>query len=307
MKEMPLNSIKTQLSILILAAAACSTGLNALAQSNDDWLVNTISPVANPIYFEDPKVDTEIRPVFLEHRLPETYHFAGGTAPLGGDVKVFAVQARLKLTDRLALIATKDGYIESTPDHTLPHTYGWGDIGVGAKYVAIDDPEHAFILTPGLTLDIPIGSTSVFQGHGAGFWNLFAATEKGWDQLHVTGNLGFFLPNNTAQQTFEAHYSAQVDYYVSPYFIPFISGNAYTVLNEANNKLLGAVNLNTEFNDLSDFGSSKAAGTTQFVPGIGFRSRLWKNVDIGFAYEYGLTHPQGIFKDRFTTDLIWRF
>ena len=29
-----------------------------------DWKTNTISPVANPMYFEDPVIRTEIRPIF---------------------------------------------------------------------------------------------------------------------------------------------------------------------------------------------------------------------------------------------------
>ena len=281
---------------------------SARAQSaTNDWKTTTISPVVNPIYFEDPMIRSEVRAVFLEHRLPGTFHFQGGTAPLGGDVQVMALQLRYALTERLALIATKDGYIASRPDHTLAHTYGWGNLAAGLKYAVIDDQENQFIVTPGFTVEVPTGNQGVFQGHGAGLWNVFTSAEKGWKNFHLTGNAGFLIPDDFSQQTAQAHYSLQFDYNVCRYFIPFVAANGYTVLSDGNNKLLGAVNLNTELNDLGDFGSTKASGRTQVMLGAGFRSKLCKNLDLGFGYEVGATAPRGIFKDRFTADLILHF
>jgi hypothetical protein len=293
----------------LFAAMASLLGLGAAhgQSASTDWKLDTISPVANPIYFEDPQIDSEVRPIFLEHRLPSTFHFAGGTAPLGGEIQIFALQLRYALTDRLALIATKDGYIASRPDHTLPHTYGWGNISAGLKYALIDDKDKQFILTPGFTLEVPIGNENVFQGRGSGLWNVFLSSEKGWDKFHFTGNLGFLIPDDFSAQTAQAHYSLQADYKVCQYFIPLVFANGYTILSDGNNKLLGAVNLNTELDDLADFGSTRGSGRTDMTAGAGFRCRLLKNLDLGFACEYGVTSPQGVFKDRFTTDLIFRF
>lgn len=293
----------TLLTVTGTVLAASSYGGEKAAS----WLDNTISPVTNPIFFEDPNITTELRPVYFNHRLPGTFEFSGGSVPLGGEIQVMAVQARLALTDKLALIATKDGYIASTPDHTLNHTYGWGDIAAGLKYAVIDNKEKSLIVTPGFTITLPTGNRSVFQGGGDGLWNLFVSAEKGFGDTHITANVGALIPNDFSDQTAQLHYSLQADYYVCQYFIPFVAANAYTVLTTGDQKLLGAVDLNKELNDLSNFGATKAAGSTQFIPGIGFRSRLTHNLDAGFAYEYGLSHPQGIFKDRFTVDLIWRF
>ncbi len=291
-------------------AAALATALAVPAAHGQasavDWKTNAISPVTNPIYFEDPRIDSEVRPIYFDHELPNTFHYSGGTLPLGGQIQVVAAQVRLALTDKLALIATKDGYIASQPDHTLPHTYGWGNITAGLKYALIDDQADQFILTPGFTLEVPTGTRGVFQSRGKGLWNLFTSAAKGYGDLHLTGNLGFLVPDDFSKQTAEAHYSVQLDYYTCQYFIPFVAANAYTVLSNSERNALG-VPLNTELYDLSDLGSTAAFGQTQVVLGLGFRSRLLKNLDFGFAYEYGATDPQGIFKDRFTTDLIIRF
>ncbi len=61
--------------------------------------------------------------------------------------------------------------------------------------------------------------------------------------------------------------------------------------------------------DLLNFGASNASQNRDFVTlALGFRSRVAEGVDIGFAYEVPLTDQNdGIMKDRFTLDLVWRF
>jgi len=289
---------------LILAAATASV---YSADNSTSWLDNTISPVANPIYFEDPNITSEIRPVYMYHMLPDTFDYAGGHVPLGGQVQVMAAQIRYAITDRLAIIATKDGYIQFQPDHTLTHRYGWGDLAAGLKYALVDDPDNQLLVTPGLTVTVPTGSTDVWQGHGSGDENVFVSAEKGFDKFHIIGNAGVIIPNDFSQNTAQLHYSLQLDYHVCQYFIPFFALNGYTILSDGNQKLLGAVPLNTEGYDLINFGSTQASGTTQLTVGGGFRTRLVKNVDVGVAYEAGVVDPVGIFDSRVTADFIWRF
>jgi hypothetical protein len=83
--------------------------------------------------------------------------------------------------------------------------------------------------------------------------------------------------------------------------------NGYTVLSEGDDQLLGTVPLNTEMYDLINFGSTDAKGDTQLTLGGGFRSRLSEKIDLGFAYEAGISDPKGIFDKRLTVDMIWRF
>lgn len=288
-----------------LVLAATTTTIHA--GDSASWLDNTISPVANPIYFEDPKITSEVRPVYMYHMLPDTFHYNGGTVPMGGQVQVMAVQLRYAINDRLAVIATKDGYIEFQPKQTLGHKYGWGDLAAGLKYAVINDTENDLIVTPGFTITVPTGSTEVYQGRGSGVWNAFVSAEKGFGNLHLTANAGVNLPNNLAEQTAQIHYSAQVDYYFCQWFIPFGAVNGYTILNNGHRSIVEGVPLNTELYDLINSGSMDAEGTTQLTVGGGFRTRLAKNVDVGVAYEAGVVHPVGIFDSRVTADFIWRF
>ena len=258
-----------------------------------DWLADTISPVNNPIFFEDPAIRTELRPIYMHHRIDD------GFITGGGDVNLYALQFRWAITDRLALIATKDGYIDLDPA-IGEGSDGWADVSLGFKYALIDDRANQFILTPGFTFDIPLGDDQVFQGNGDGELNLFVSAAKGFGNLHFTGNAGIIIPFDGDAESTVLHYSFMADYKLCNWFIPFVSMNGWTVVDDGNN-----LPLTSEGYDLINFGSTSA--DTAITLGGGFRTRITQNLDFGFGYETAVVNPKGLFDDRFTFDMIWRF
>lgn len=280
-----------KLTLMLTGAVAA----NLSAPAAESWVDHAIAPVTNPVFFETPLIQSEVRPIYALHRLDED--FLGVDA----DVTLFAAQLRWAINDRLAIIAVKDGYIELEPAGA-DGSYGWADIAAGLKYALIKDDEHQFIVTPGLTFEIPSGDDEVFQGNGDGELNLFVSAMKGWDDLHVTANIGGRIPFDSDAETTSLHYSLMVDYYTCRWFIPFVAVNAFTTLDDAN-----VLPFDSEGFDLINFGSTDAGGTTQVAVGAGFRTRLTPEIDLGFAYEWGVAPDDDIFKDRLTIDLIWRF
>ena len=73
------------------------------------------------------------------------------------------MQFRWAITDRLAFIATQDGFFNIELDNGASLD-GWMDLAAGFKYALIDDVENQFILTPGLTVHLPTGDKEVCQG-----------------------------------------------------------------------------------------------------------------------------------------------
>ena len=285
--------------VFSVAVAATTLLLNgrasaASAQAPADWKEQAISPVANPLFFESPLIQSEVRPIFVYHNISDDF--------IGGFARVYALQLRYALTERLAVIATKDGFIQLRPRVGGLRADGWADIGAGLKYALIDDKEHNFILTPGLKYELPSGNRRVFQGNGDGEFNLFVSVMKGWDKVHATASVGGRIPVNFDDETSSLQYSLQLDYHLCQWFIPFVVANGHTVLSEADGPAFGV-----EGFDLINFGASNAGGFTQVAVGTGFRSRLCKWADFGFAYEKGVTRPKGLFDDRFTVDVILRF
>jgi len=279
--------MKNRTLTALLLAAACPLVTSSSVQAQN-WKDSAISPVANPIFFESPLIESEARPIYMYHNVDDDF--------VGGFVRLYAAQLRWAVNDRLAIIATKDGFIQTRTD-ALPSEDGWADIGAGVKYALIDNLDKQFILTPGLKFELPTGNTDVFQGNGDGEFDIFVSSMKGWGKFHITGSGGVRLPIDMDEETSSLHYSLQLDYQTCKYFTPFIVANGFTTLSEGN-----AQPFDIEGDDLINFGSSEAGGFTQIVIGAGFRSRVWKYLDLGFAYESSVTSPGGLFDDRFTVD-----
>ncbi|MFO1484382.1 MAG: transporter [Verrucomicrobiaceae bacterium] len=260
-----------------------------------DWKVNTIAPVTNPIFFEDPVIRSEIRPIFAHHTIDNKF-LGGGTAQL------YALQLRYAITDRLAFIATQDGYFDVNND-AIGNPDGWMDLAAGFKYALIDDAANQFILTPGLTFHIPTGSRDVFQGRGGGEFNPFVSFAKGFGDFHLTGNLGVRIPVTNDEQNTVAHYSLMADYYACRWFIPFVAVNFWTNLNNGNN----FPGLRGNGYDVINFGAGNGRGVTQGTFGAGFRTRVLDNVDLGFSYEIAVCRPYGLTNNRLTMDMCIRF
>lgn len=290
---------RIQPTLAALLAGMIVIGSAKAQDPAQDWTDLTIAPVLNPVFFEDPHIKTEVRPIFMHQNIAE--NFATG----GGDLQVYALQVRWAVNDRLGIIATKDGYVDADLG-ALGGFGGFADISLGAKYALIDDRENEFILTPGLELELPVGNREVFQGSGKGEWDLFVSAMKGYGKWHLTGNVGARLPHDMSKNTAQLHYSLQLDHHFHQYFIPFTAVNAFTTLNGARTAGIPS-GLNTEGFDLINFGSGSAAGRTQATLGLGFRSRLRRNLDLGFGWEKALGEPGSIIDDRFTIDFVIRF
>jgi hypothetical protein len=277
---------------LCLTLGIATLGHAALAEG---WIDHAIAPVANPIYFETPLIQSEVRPLFAYHRLD------AGLLGVGGDVKVYAVQLRYAITDRLALIATKDGYTQIHLDNGAKLD-GWNDLAAGLKYALIQNDASQLVVTPGFTVTLPTGNEEVFQGTGKGRVDLFVSALKGFGDFHITGNVGGTIPFNFDQNTANLRFNALADYYVCNWFIPFVGYNSFLTVSEGN-----AIGLPSEGFDVINFGSSNASGHLQGTIGLGFRSRITSSLDFGAAYEFGVIDTKDIFKDRLTVDLVWRF
>ena len=157
--------------------------LGNLIKPSDHCFDDFISPMSNFIFFEDPRTLTEARVIFFHHELPDSI----GTLNLpGGDVQLYAMQLRFALSERLSVIAVKDGFIvadiDGGPLDTLLND-GWADVTAGLKYNLIRDTCRGHLLSAGFTYEIPIGSQRSLQDIGDGEFHFFVSGGKtlvGW-------------------------------------------------------------------------------------------------------------------------------
>jgi hypothetical protein len=103
----------------------CKGPLLGYIQPTDPAWAGFISPMTNPVFFEDPRTLTEARFIFIDHQVPA---LAGGAIP-PSRLQVLAVQLRAAITEDLSIIATKDGFI--FPTGLAPLDDGWADVSLG--------------------------------------------------------------------------------------------------------------------------------------------------------------------------------
>ncbi len=131
-----------------------------------------VPPLVNPLFNETPYITTEARPAYLHYDLPESFLTTGGT------IDVYALELRLALTERLGIIASKDGYARADFDAVLPDEDGFANISIGLKYAVHSDADQQSIVSVGIEYEPPSGDLETagisLQGRGKGFIDVFA-------------------------------------------------------------------------------------------------------------------------------------
>ena len=274
-------------------SGCCNEKLLGLFVHSDPCFHGFISPMTNPVYFEDPRTLTEARVIFLRHEVPD--------AALGGTVHLFAMQARFALTDRLSIIATKDGFITSTSPLIDD---GWADVSAGLKYNLYADPQTQRLLSTGFTYDIPVGTPRTLQGNGDGEFHIFLT---GGMQLgeysHWISGSGFRLPSDPAVESRLWYWSNHLDCEFADGWYALTELNWYTWIGSGQNTALPGV----EGGDLFNLGSVGVSGNDIVTNAVGIKYKRNEHSEIGVAYEYPLTDRRDVLENRLTVDWIFRY
>lgn len=260
-----------------------------------DKLDRLISPITNPVNFEDPRIHTEIRPIFIYHEFDN--NFVTG----GGDTQIYALQARAALSDRFALIATKDGYVDFNPDDNLDSKTGFANITLGAKYGLFKDARAGTVASGTVRYEIPSGDDDVFHGEGGGFFQPTLSGATIYGPLNLMAGTGFRIPTDNDDSLYY-----DLDWHVSMPFervVPVVEFNLVHVLDAGDR-----IALPDEGMDFFPFGSSGAENKTLLTGAVGSRVKLSEVVDLGVAYQFPLTGGSGsnVIDWRLTTDLVFR-
>ncbi|GBD37688.1 hypothetical protein HRbin36_02824 [bacterium HR36] len=259
-----------------------------------------ISPVTNPFFFEDPRALTELRPVFILQNTPKANPLFAG-----GNIEMFALQARLALNERLSIVMPKLGFIAFQPDAPSPlgDEIGFAEIILGPKLTFWRDDKSNILAAFGVNFEIAAGGGEVFQSTGSGSVVPYLTFGKELlDNLHFLGAIGYRAAfDSDRSDSFFLSLHADYEFYRVIY--PFLEVNWFHYT--SGGKGLVA---NFEGGDLFNFGSTGAAGEDIVTLGVGGRVKiLGDHLQAGAAFEFPLTKGKDILDWRLTLDLIWRY
>jgi hypothetical protein len=262
--------------------------------SRADEVDDMISPVSDPTVFEDPRQSTELRPIYMHHKIQDDF------VTQGGDANLYQLQLRAKLTDDLSFIATKAGFADLNPKAGLNDDEGFTNTTVGAKYTLHRDEDS--ILTGGLRYELPTGKEAVLQGTGDGNLNPFLTAGYTACGLNMLASTGMRLRMTGEDSSFwDTH--LHVDYKIGDFY-PLAEIGMIKVMNDGNR-----IPLRDEGADFFNLGSSMAAGRTMLNASVGARYRITNDIDAGVAYQFPLDRGVGnrLTDWRLTADMIFRF
>tara|TARA_R110002049_G_scaffold27321_2_gene94316 strand:- start:560096 stop:561034 length:939 start_codon:yes stop_codon:yes gene_type:complete len=276
----------------------------SLVQPSDRCFDDFISPMLNFVFFEDPRNVTELRPIFVTHSVPDTI---GSGVAAGGSVQLLAMQFRVALTDRLSLIAVKDGYIFDNTNGALDTLLddGWADVSAGLKYNFLRDTCRGTLGSVGFTYEIPMGNEDALQSIGDGEFHFFATGgQRLFDgNAHVLSSVGYRLPVDDDVQTTAIHWSNHFDVRLNERTYIFTEAAWWHWTDSADT---GAA-LGVAGQDLFNLSSTNVDGNDLVTQNVGLKFKPRSNVEAGIAYEFPLTGFKDVIEDRVQLDLIVRY
>ncbi len=215
-------------------------------------LSDYFSPVTNPIYQNDARNFTYVRPIFLYQTLPDKVEFRSdvkkllkglgiynAVRKLDGDVYGFALQFYYAFNERFSLIAVKEGYISCDPDEDslIDDGNGFADLAAGAQYSLLYQPENNFVVTLRGVVELTNGDDEIYQGNGDGNLNLGVLFLKGFDKVQFSGTIGLVIPFDNDEEDTIFYDSWHLGYNVTPKFHPFVELNHFRTLSSGDRDL----------------------------------------------------------------------
>jgi hypothetical protein len=245
-----------------------------------------IGPISNPVLSKDPRSITDIRFLFINDVIPSENELAGG------NFQVYAAQIHLAITERLTLIADKDG-IANIHSGALGNSSGLLNMSYGLRYLLARDVENQFLWSAGFLVEPNMGYASVFQNHGSGVMTTFTTVGKEFgDSWHVLNTFGY-------QFGFEDKYSSSFFYnsfHIDRQFFGYNSGGDW-----------GQPNALGEGDGLLNLGTTGMAGHNLVTLALGMKARLRTNVETGFAWEFPLSNQKDLMDNRLICEFIVRY
>ncbi len=278
-----------------------------------------VAPIQMPYLFEDPFITTGAQLVGIYHEYP------GHSIFEGGHLWVMALQLRLAITDRLAFIATKDGYVWDRPDlDILRNEDGWYDISAGFKYALIQNREKRYIVSPSFRIDMPVGKTRVYQNRGSGVGIPTISGAWAYEKFNTMIDFGARLPFQMGEESTSLFWNLHLSYRVWKHFVPLVEFGGMNWTGAGNGKRtvrtntpLGNISLKEaqevlqtgsfEGVDVANLGSPGVAGNGIVIGTFGARFPVNKHISFGGAYSFPLTDRDDIWKQRGTFNILVEF
>ncbi len=305
-------------TVIITSTASAQDAPETKGPANPYWN----DPITNPVYLDTATIKPQFDVVYMHQSLPSQIETAGGNnAQLDGDMNVVSLQLEYPITERMAIVADKTGYIDLNPGGIGQKQEGYADIAAGIKYAFWPLDMERLSCAARATVEIPFGDEQVLQDNGEG--NISPAllatyqNQKGLicdRPMAINSVLGGIIPFNNNEESTMAYAGVSVAQQVTPWLTGMLEMNYFHVIEDGHGKAdfssQPPVELSTfEGGDLINLGADNAETHRHFLTtAIGGRYQVTDGLSLGVAYEIPLTHNEhGLMEDRVTANVSYNF
>jgi len=254
-----------------------------------------VQPFSNPIQFKDPRCMTEARGLFIAG-------WSDASIPLGDtSAQIYALQARVALTERFEAFAAKDGIVRFSPGIGASQT-GLANLAVGGKYAVYRNPDTQTIASAVVQYEAPTGYANIYQNFGSGLLaTYFVIGQEFAGDTHAIVQFG----QNTAMNRLNSGYfltSAHIDRRFGR-FVPFYEANWFYY--NRNGQFLPSLGI--EGGGLLNLGAGQVNGLSYVTNAVGFWYDLSSWQQLGIGYEFQVSRPVMLFENFAMCQYVLRY
>jgi hypothetical protein len=177
---------------------------------------------------------------------------------------------------------------------------GWLNLGGFVQYTLIEDVPDQFLLTAGLRVEAPIGSSAVFQGNGPAQLAPYLTAGKEIGDFHVLANVGYQFPAGSGGPTSFFYGCVHFDRQTFGWLYPLVEFNWIYHTTEV------AVDLPTRFG-FFDFGDFQSTGNLVTLAAGANAVLIPEKVEVGAAYTTSIAAEHGFNFDGFLVKMVLRY
>jgi hypothetical protein len=238
-------SIRTVACLTTLAVSLAFVGdTRAEEEAEDQVAARYVPPLSIPYLNESPQITTELRPIYMYNKQPKSFFRSGHT-------NIVSLQLRYAITDRFALLVTKNGWTDfnTSSRSQITSDDGWLNLAFGFKWAWVNDPANNSFFSLGVRYEAPSGDLTSrgliglpdptappavpptleqvpfklkMQGNGDGFINVFMTGSRLWQNkwrrmqwlgpVGIQSSFGLNHAVDTGENSSFVHGSIHLDY-----------------------------------------------------------------------------------------------
>jgi hypothetical protein len=274
---------------------------------------NFIGFMSNPVFNIDPRAVTELWPLFGSTWTSSIPALPSANIWIPGGAGI-----NVALSERLSFGVNQGGYMVANFSRSQPGLFvdhlghlrnrldfaggrdGWLNLGVFGQYTLIQDVPDQFLVTGGLRVVAPIGSSAIFQGSGPAVLAPYLTAGKEIGDCHVLATAGYQFAAGSGGAPSFFYGCVHLDWRTFGWLYPLVEFNGIYHVSHVD------IDLPTRF-DFIDFGDFDSTGNLVTLAAGANAVLCPGKLELGAVYETSIATQRNFSFNGFLVKMVYRY